>query len=108
MARRARAEWFAKELQGELQAKGWGVRTLARHWRPQSVEPSRRALHRYLAGEHLPQQAIRVELAEILGLPGDRFEPDEEDEDEALADLLFALDRFVHDRIGRMRHEAIA
>jgi transcriptional regulator with XRE-family HTH domain len=105
MERQARAEWFANELRGELKNKGWGIQTLARAMRPGDIDIARRNIYRWVNGEHFPQAKQRRQVAEALGLDSDRFEREEDDEDESLADLLFALDRFVHDRIRKVRNE---
>jgi transcriptional regulator with XRE-family HTH domain len=108
MERRARAEKFANELRGELKDRDWpgsGISELARRLNPENPDYARRSIHRWLNGQNYPQTAQRRQIAEALGLASDRFESEDDEEDEELSDLLFALDRFVHARIKRAHRE---
>lgn len=58
------AEW----LRAELDTRGWGVRTLARHMSPEEPEIARRALNRYLYEGSNPSQVNRDLIAAGLGI----------------------------------------
>ena len=58
---------FSEWLRGQLEERGWGVRTLARRIDPARPEIPRRALNRYLNGS-LPTEANRIGLARGLGI----------------------------------------
>lgn len=81
------------------------IRALARRWRPETLEPARRSLHRYLDAKHLPSATIREELAEALGLDAERFLGDEDEEDDVVAEL---ISEFVAVLVKRVREEARA
>ena len=58
------AEW----LRAELDERGWGVRTLARHMNQDEPEIARRALNRYLYEGSNPSEANRDLIAEALDM----------------------------------------
>lgn len=76
---------FARRVGAELDARGWGIRTLARRLEPSNPEWARRNLTRWLIEGVTPRSAeTRRRVAEALGINPDDFEDDEEAEEAAL------------------------
>ena len=69
------SSWFAPRLREAIIGReGMSVRQLARDWRPDvNEETSRRSLNRYLHDGVVPGEAIRSELAAVLGVPLEHF-----------------------------------
>lgn len=72
-----------------------GVRTLARHIDPANPERARRALNKWLAGEHSPSRSSRHTVEDALGVERGTLDSDDEEESDPVADLLHALKAFV-------------
>lgn len=60
---------FAAWLKGELDARGWGVRTLARRMDPENVEVARRAVNRVIHEGSRPSDPTRAAIARGLDIP---------------------------------------
>ncbi len=69
------------------------VRALAKAWRPMSVEPSRRMIQKYLAGDVVPTEPTRDELAAALGVPASMLPLSHDSQASMLADLMAAVQR---------------
>lgn len=62
---------LARWLRAELEERGWGVRTLARHMNPDDVEQARRAVNRYLFSGSHPNPQNRALIARALDVAED-------------------------------------
>jgi transcriptional regulator with XRE-family HTH domain len=82
MPRPATATPFGSWLRGELDHRGWGVRTLARRMHQFDPEVARRALNRYLREGSMPTQAYRAAIAEGLGISPDEMPASDDEEEE--------------------------
>lgn len=79
MARTLATTPFAGWLRTELDARNWGVRTLARKIDPHDPEPARRALNRYLYEGARPTNGYRLAIAAAFGLSEDELPVDDEE-----------------------------
>lgn len=59
---------FSEWLSDELQARGWGIRTLARKANPGNPEQARRALNRYIHQGMKPTDENRRMIARGFGI----------------------------------------
>ncbi len=83
---------FSQKLRAELNARDWGLRTLARAMAAREnaqgngrVESLRRQLKRYVtdANPVLPSAASRESIEDALGMERDSLKADEDDEEAA-------------------------
>src|SRR3954452_24976052 len=103
--KRTAAGWFAHELNGHMKAKQTGVRTLARKLNPSHPETARRALYKYLSGQHLPRADARRALEFALDVEHGSLEPEGAEDDEEAADLAQRLADVVRDLVrSEMAH----
>lgn len=89
---------FATRLRTHLDDQQVSVRELARRIAPDNLEPTRRRLNKYLAGEITPRPENRAEIAAHLGLEPDAFEDEEEESDPVLL-LLNRIHRDLQDAL---------
>lgn len=61
---------FADWLRGQLEDRGWGIRTLARKMNPENPEVPRRALNHYMRGSR-PDDKNAALIAQALGVDRD-------------------------------------
>lgn len=61
-------ESFATHLSELMKLIGETNMGLARKWRPESIQPTRRMIQTYIAGTHVPTPRVRDEIAAALGV----------------------------------------
>lgn len=73
---------FGDILRDALDQQGRTIRDLSRLLADEytEAESKRRMLQRYIAGEIVPSERVRHEIADALGLPRERFAEDREHE----------------------------
>lgn len=98
---------FAGWLKGELDARGWGVRTLAKRMDPANVEVARRAVNRIIHEGSLPSDPTCAALARGLDIPerdvpeAERSSSDDDDEEsDPVAALMNVLRRVVREEMA--------
>jgi len=74
------------------------VRRLAYVMSPSRPDSARRMLHEWIAGTKKPTRASRQSVATALGIDPSIFANDDEDDEDAMVDLLGALQRIVKKR----------
>lgn len=86
-----RAVAYGRRLQGVLDQKGLSRRAFSKLVQPDNPEGVRRAVHRHLAGVHMPSRLTRRRYEAVLGLePGSLEATDDEEADPAMREA-FAL-----------------
>lgn len=83
---------FQTHLRQAIDLRGETVKGLARKWRPESVEPARRMIQKYLSGAVVPTRETRDELAAALNVPATML-PISEGQEQLLADLMAEVQR---------------
>lgn len=79
MGRTTTTTTYGNWLRGQLDERGWGVRTLARRMNSDQPEIARRALNRYLYEGAQPSQANREAIGAALDISPDEMPDDDEE-----------------------------
>lgn len=92
---------FGHKLRQELNRQNRSLRSLAKTLAPEQPEQMRRNLSRWIGGHNQPTPAHRRGVAVALGLSPDYFDPDDEEDDQVMDVLTFALRQMVRQEVQR-------
>jgi hypothetical protein len=98
-----RAVAYGRKLQGVLDKHGLSRRAFAKLVSPENPEGVRRAVHRHLAGVHMPSRLTRRHYEAVLGLDSGSLEADDDEEADPVLREAFCLFVDLMDRLETRR-----